>query len=165
MRRRSSATWTRVKGGVVTIRLRDDVPTLMMVAGRSYRVGQVGAFLRVPLGYTQLYGVCTLVGAAAAPVHNEAPASPHHRCLSATLFGESIGDVFERGVSQYPTIDDEVHLVTPQERGVPIGAGPSAVPVCPKEGTVARLPLERLRPLPVASGGRRRLQPCASGST
>ena len=55
-----------VKGGVVTIRLRDDVPTLMMVAGRSYRIGQVGAFLRVPLGYTQLYGVCTLVGAAAA---------------------------------------------------------------------------------------------------
>jgi hypothetical protein len=107
-----------VKGGVVAIRLRDDVPTFMMVDGRSYRAGQVGAFLRIPLGYTQLYAVCTLVGAAAAPQAEELSAQPGHRWLSATLFGESIGGVFERGVSQYPTIDDEVHLVTPQDMRV-----------------------------------------------
>lgn len=107
-----------VKGAVVTIRLRDDVPTFMMVGGRSYRVGQIGAFLRIPLGYTQLYGVCTLVGAAAAPHGEGEGAPPGHRWLSATLFGESIGGVFERGVSQYPTIDDEVHLVTPQDMQV-----------------------------------------------
>jgi len=107
-----------VKGGVVTIHLRDDVPMFMMVDGRSYRVGQVGAFLRIPLGYTQLYAVCTLVGAAAAPKSNESTAPPGHRWLSATLFGESIGGVFERGVSQYPTIEDEVHLVTPQDMRV-----------------------------------------------
>ncbi|MGD0261752.1 MAG: ATP-binding protein [Verrucomicrobiota bacterium] len=104
-----------VRGGVVAIRLRDDVPTFMMVDGRSYRAGQVGAFLRIPLGYTQLYAVCTLVGAAVAPQSEGAGAPPGHRWLSATLFGESIGGVFERGVSQYPTIDDEVHLVTPQD--------------------------------------------------
>lgn len=111
-----------VKGGVVTIRLRDDLPTLMMVSGRSYRVGQVGAFLRIPLGYAQLYGVCTLVGAAAAPGHDDVQASPNHRWLSVTLFGESMGDVFERGVSQYPTIDDEVHLVTSQDMRVIYGS-------------------------------------------
>lgn len=111
-----------VKGGVVTIRLRDDVPTFIMVDGRSYRVGQVGAFLRIPLGYTQLYAVCTIVGAAAAP-QTEAPnARPGYRYLSATLFGESIGGVFERGVSQYPTIDDEVHFVTPQDMRVIYGS-------------------------------------------
>lgn len=104
-----------VKGGVVTIRLGDNVPTFMMVAGRSYRVGQVGAFLRIPLGYTRLYAVCTLVGAAAAPQAGLQGGEPGHRWLSATLFGESIGGIFERGVSQYPTIDDEVHLVTPQD--------------------------------------------------
>lgn len=38
-----------VKGGVVTIRLRDDIPTFMMVDGRSYRVGRSEAFLRIPL--------------------------------------------------------------------------------------------------------------------
>ena len=109
-----------VKGGVVTIRLRprEDVPTFMLVDGRSYRVGQVGAFLRIPLGYTQLYAVCTLVGAAAAPLADESPDPPEHRWLAGTLFGESIGDVFERGVSQYPTIEDEVHLVTPRDMRV-----------------------------------------------
>ena len=105
-----------VKGGLVTIRLRprEDVPTFMLVDGRSYRVGQVGAFLRIPLGYTHLYAVCTLVGAAAAPRTDGSPHPPEHRWLAATLFGESIGGVFERGVSQYPTIEDEVHLVTPK---------------------------------------------------
>ncbi len=111
-----------VRGGVVTIRLRDDVPTFMMVSGRTYRVGQIGAFLRIPLGYTQLYAVCTLVGAAAAPVGADAGAPPGHRWLSATLFGESIGGAFERGVSQYPTIEDGVHLVTPQDMKVIYGS-------------------------------------------
>lgn len=111
-----------VKGGVVTIRLHDDVPTFMMVSGRSYRVGQIGAFLRIPLGYTQLYAVCTLVGAAAAPVRDEPSVALGHRWLSSTLFGESIGGVFERGVSQYPTIEDEVHLVTPEDMRVIYGS-------------------------------------------
>ncbi len=111
-----------VKGGVVTIRLRDDVPTFMMVDGRSYRMGQVGAFLRIPLGYTQLYAVCTLVGAAAAPQSEETTSQPGHRWLSATLFGESISGIFERGVSQYPTIEDEVHLVSPQDMRVIYGS-------------------------------------------
>jgi len=111
-----------VKGGVVTIRLHDDVPTFIMVSGQSYRVGQVGGFLRMPLGYTNLYAVCTLVGAAAAPVRDEVTAPPGHRWLSATLFGESIGGVFERGVSQYPTIEDEVHLVTPYDMRVIYGS-------------------------------------------
>ena len=111
-----------VKGGVVTIRLQDDVPTFMMVDGRSYRIGQVGAFLRIPLGYTQLYAVCTLVGAAAAPQSEGLVSPPGHRWLSATLYGESIGGVFERGISQYPTIEDEVHLVSPQDMRVIYGS-------------------------------------------
>jgi hypothetical protein len=111
-----------VKGGVVTIRLIDDVPTFIMLDGRSYRVGQVGAFLRIPLGYTQLYAVCTIVGADAAPQTEVPNARPGYRYLSATLFGESIGGVFERGVSLYPTIDDEVHFVTPQDMRVIYGS-------------------------------------------
>ncbi len=111
-----------VKGGVLTIRLHDDLPTFMMVDGHSYRVGQVGAFLRIPLGYTHIYGVCTLVGAAAAPQNEESNSTFGNKWLSATLFGESIGGEFERGVSQYPTIEDEVHLVTPQDMKVIYGS-------------------------------------------
>lgn len=41
-----------VKGSVVTVRLQDKIPTLIMVGGESYRIGQIGAFVRIPLGYT-----------------------------------------------------------------------------------------------------------------
>lgn len=97
-----------------------------MVGGHSYRVGQIGAFLRIPLGYTQLYGVCTQVGADAMP-HPGPDRDPSvlefepdsrlsgFRWLSLALFGESIGNSFDRGVAQFPTVGDEVHLVTPTD--------------------------------------------------
>lgn len=57
-----------VTGSVVRVRLREDMPsTLVMIGGESYRVGQIGGFFRVPLGYTNLYAVCTQIGADAAP--------------------------------------------------------------------------------------------------
>ena len=101
-----------VSGNIVTVGLKDDIPTLIMIEGFSYRIGQIGAFVRIPIGYTNLYAVCTLVGAAATPQRQDTEALPGHRWLTVTLFGESVGDYFERGVSQYPTIEDEVHLVT-----------------------------------------------------
>lgn len=39
-----------------------------MIGGESYRVGQIGGFFRVPLGYANLYAVCTQIGADAAPL-------------------------------------------------------------------------------------------------
>ena len=104
-----------VSGSTVTIQLKEDVPSLVMIGGQSYRIGQIGAFIRIPVGYTQLYAVCTLVGSAAAPILDDDTTIPGHRWMRVTLFGESMGEIFERGVSQYPTIDDEVHLVTPKD--------------------------------------------------
>ncbi len=82
--------------------------------------------MRVPLGYTSLYGVCTQVGADAAPpfvpeeaqpppMYNEALPPPDYRWLTIALFGEAVGGHFDRGVGQYPTVGDEIHLVTPQD--------------------------------------------------
>ena len=103
-----------VTGAKVSVRLRGDMPsTLVMVAGASYRIGQIGGFARIPLGYTDLYGICTEVGAAAAP--QGAPENVERsdqRWMTVTLFGESLGGKFERGVSQHPTVGDSVHLVT-----------------------------------------------------
>jgi uncharacterized protein len=114
-----------VTGAIVRVRLREDMPsTLVMIAGESYRVGQIGGFFRVPLGYTNLYSVCTQIGADAAP-----PGSAEgvfgaaletdtqlrlsgYRWMTIVLFGEGLGSEFERGVGQYPTVGDEVHLVT-----------------------------------------------------
>jgi uncharacterized protein len=114
-----------VTGGVVRVKLRDDVPsTVVLIDGESYRIGQIGAFLRIPLGYAQLYAVCTQVGADALPpsqIVGPPTYSPEpqvekelagYRWMTIALFGEAIGRKFDRGVSQYPTVGDEVHLVT-----------------------------------------------------
>ena len=113
-----------VTGALVRVRLRDDMPsTLIMIKGISYRVGQIGGFFRVPLGYTNLYAVCTQIGADAAPrIADGDPSNPLEddfqnrlagfRWMSIVLFGEGVADEFERGVGQYPTVGDEVHIVT-----------------------------------------------------
>ena len=114
-----------VTGAVVRVRLREDMPsTLVMIGGESYRVGQVGGFLRIPLGYSNLYAVCTQIGADAAPSGAAEGADltgleedlesrlSGYRWMTVVLFGEGLGSTFERGVGQYPTVGDEVHLVT-----------------------------------------------------
>ncbi len=114
-----------VAGAVVRVRLREDMPsTLVMIGGQSYRVGQIGGFFRVPLGYTNLYAVCTQIGADAAPPNSveellaaalETDSQVRlsgYRWMTVVLFGEGLGGEFERGVGQYPTVGDEVHLVT-----------------------------------------------------
>ncbi len=127
-----------VTGGVIRVRLRDDMPsTLVLIEGESYRVGQIGAFFRVPLGYTHLYAVCTQVGADAAPPNETAQllTAPldedtrlklsGYRWMTIVLFGEALGGRFERGVGQYPTVGDEVHIVTNFDLRVVYGAGSS----------------------------------------
>lgn len=105
------------------MRLQGLPTTLVLVEGESYRVGQLGAFVRIPLGYTDLYAICTQVGADAAPpqpVEEPAPIpapeaaadADSYRWMSVSLFGEAVGGYFDRGVGQYPTVGDEVHLVT-----------------------------------------------------
>lgn len=114
-----------VTGAVLRVRLREDMPsTLVMISGESYRVGQIGGFFRLPLGYTNLYAVCTQIGADAAPPGSAAggygaPLEDDkqlhlsgYRWMTIVLFGEALGGEFERGVGQYPTVGDEVHLVT-----------------------------------------------------
>jgi hypothetical protein len=124
-----------VSGGVLRIRLRTDMPTtLVLVAGDSYRVGQIGGFFRVPVGYTQLYAVCSQVGADAAPPEISSFGSiierddakdaglAGFRWMTLVLFGESVSRQFERGVGQYPTIGDEVHFVTDSDLSVIYGS-------------------------------------------
>ena len=98
--------------------------TLVMIEGDSYRVGQIGGFFRLPLGYVNLFAVCTQVGAdaapspgpdamAAAPLEDESKENlSGYRWMTVVLFGEGLAGQFERGVGQYPTVGDEVHIVT-----------------------------------------------------
>ena len=57
-----------VNGSIVTVQLSDDVKSNMpVIDGIVYRIGQVGSFVKIPLGYVNLFGIVNQVGAAAIP--------------------------------------------------------------------------------------------------
>jgi DNA helicase HerA-like ATPase len=104
---------TAVSGASVTVRLAESLASgLAIIDGRTYRVGQVGSFVRVPQGYQDLYGVVCEVGASAAPNNMPVDFSDAARWMRVELAGEAIGNHFARGLSQHPNINDAVHIVT-----------------------------------------------------
>jgi hypothetical protein len=49
---------TAVSGASVTVKLTESLASgLAVINGHTYRVGQVGSFVRIPQGYQALYGV------------------------------------------------------------------------------------------------------------
>ncbi|WP_339810357.1 ATP-binding protein [uncultured Imperialibacter sp.] len=120
----SSQTYTTighvksVNGSRLSIKLSDDIKSsIPIIDGVVYRVGQIGSFVRIPLGYANLYGIVTQAGAEAIPekligISSASDNLMSSRWITVVLVGERIRDRFERGVIQYPTPEDEVHLVT-----------------------------------------------------
>ena len=103
-----------VQGATIAVALdKDTVSGLAFLEGHGYRIGQIGSFLRIPIGFTDLFGVVSHVGAGAVP-EAVSDAEPYgYRWVKVQLIGEGARTgKFARGVSQYPTIGDEVHLVT-----------------------------------------------------
>lgn len=107
-----------INGSRISVKLSDDFKSSMpIIEGVVYRIGQIGSFVRIPLGYAHLYGIIIQAGAEAIPdkiketidINSLNIAS---RWITVVLVGERIGKKFERGVIQYPAPDDEVHLVT-----------------------------------------------------
>ena len=106
-------TVASVSGSNISVHLAQSVASgLSIIEGRSYRIGQVGSFIRIPQGYQDLFGIVSEVGAKAAPVEADTELSETGRWMQLQLVGESIGGVFERGISQYPNIGDSVHITT-----------------------------------------------------
>ena len=102
-----------VAGSTVSVRQAESVASgIAIIAGRSYRVGQVGSFVRIPQGYHDLYGVISEVGAQATPETLVDARQRGESWMTVQLVGEIVETSFERGISQYPGINDEVHLVT-----------------------------------------------------
>jgi Helicase HerA, central domain len=106
----------QVTGSTVSVKQVDSLFSGMaIIDGRTYRIGQVGGFVRIPQGYQDLFGVVSQVGADAVPEALREKETQSKRWLTVQLIGESIGSSFERGISQYPSIEDEVHLVTEKD--------------------------------------------------
>ena len=114
-----------VCGTTITVALTDETATgVSFVSGECYRVGQVGSFVCIPIGFVNLYGLVSQVGAGAAPA-KEGELLPYgNRWLQVQLVGEGKrGGSFQRGISQHPTIDDKVHIVTEKDLKAIYGPG------------------------------------------
>ena len=109
-----------VSGNTVSVQFYDTIKSNMpVINGIVYRIGQIGSFLKVPLGYANLYGIVTQIGASAIPERLRIEEEDldfskwgNHQFLTIALIGEQTGRKFERGVFQSPTTGDKVHLVT-----------------------------------------------------
>lgn len=124
----------RVIGAKVFVEISQDIPSASpIINGRLYRLGQVGSFVRIPLGFINLYGIVAMVGASPAvdQMDTEKALLVGQRWLEIQLLGESQGkEGFKRGVSLFPTLDDEVHIVTEDDLIVIYGtSGPSMVEI------------------------------------
>ncbi|WP_336703455.1 ATP-binding protein [Chryseobacterium indologenes] len=117
-----------ISGNSISVKLFDNIKSNMpIIDGVVYRIGQIGSFVRIPLGYANLYGIVTQIGSAAIPESlREAVAKDYDhlkntRWINIVLVGEQIGRKFERGVTQYPTTSDKVHLVTVKDLDIVYG--------------------------------------------
>jgi hypothetical protein len=106
---------TSVSGASILVELTPQVMSgLLVIEGKTHRIGQVGSFVRIPQGYNNLFGIISETAE-----HSESKDSSNKistsRQIKVELVGESIGSDFERGISQFPSISEEVHLVTEQD--------------------------------------------------
>ena len=106
-----------VNGTTVSISLsKESLTGFVYIDGQGYRVGQIGSFIRIPIGFNDLFGIISQVGASAVPGKQTENQCPAYRWMTIQLIGEGPRNgVFHRGLSQYPTIGDEVHLVSEKE--------------------------------------------------
>lgn len=106
-----------VNGTTVSISLsKDSLSGFVYIDGQGYRVGQIGSFVRIPIGFNDLFGLISQVGASAVPDKYTDQELSGNRWMTIQLIGEGPRNgVFQRGLSQYPTVGDEVHLVSEKE--------------------------------------------------
>jgi uncharacterized protein len=83
---------------------------IVVLEGRNYRIGQVGSFVKIPLGYNHLYGVISESNESSTG-DAEIGIAKDRKWIKVELVGESLGNVFDRGISEYPSIGDQVHFV------------------------------------------------------
>lgn len=126
-----------VNGPTISVTLESGTLSgLAFIDGHGYKIGQVGSFVRIPMGYVDLFGVVSQVGASAIP-EQLAAVEPHgHRWMTVQLIGEGQrGGEFRRGVSQHPTVGDSVHLMVEEDLARVYGR--TEAPNCVRVGHLA----------------------------
>lgn len=109
-------TVINVDSSNVEVQVSEDIPSSApIINGRLYRIGQIGTLVKIPVGNIKLYGIVASVSNMPNKIIDNNTIIPDKgsRYLQVQLVGEKIGNAkFERGVGTFPTINDEVHIVT-----------------------------------------------------
>lgn len=104
-----------VNSSSVEVEISRDIPSATpIINGRLYKLGQIGTFVKIPVGGLTLFGIVSSVSNTPSLVEvNKYEPDYGSRFLQVQLIGEQLGgDSFKKGVGTYPTINDEVHIVT-----------------------------------------------------
>ncbi len=100
-----------VSSSCLAVELADSMSSgITILEGKNYRIGQVGSFVKIPLGYNQLFGVISESNESSS-LENDQKFLSQRRWIRVELIGEIIGGEFDRGISEYPSIGDDVHIV------------------------------------------------------
>jgi len=108
-----------VMGSTVTVKLLEEVAgSAPLYEGRIYHIGQIGSLVTLPQGPIRLIAAVTMLGISELTTPPEPVMVPQQgeRWLKVQLLGEldALGK-FQRGVSIFPSLDDEVRFATSQE--------------------------------------------------
>jgi len=107
-----------VNSGSVEVEISKDIPSAApIINGRLYKIGQIGTFVKFPIGSLTLYGIVSSVSNTPISIEN-IHYEPNYgsRFLQVQLIGEKLGnEKFQKGVGTFPTINDEVHIVTEED--------------------------------------------------
>ena len=111
----------QVLGATVTVELAPELAGIAPIwRGRLVSVGQVGSIVQIPHGSLTLLGSVVLVGISelSRPLSSTQEMEQGKRWLEIRMLGEvdAFGK-FQRGVSIYPGLDDEVHFLTADDLG------------------------------------------------
>lgn len=104
----------RVDSNIVEVEISDRIPSSSpIIGGKVYKIGQIGTFVKIPVGNVNSYGIVASVSNTPSKAsESELKQIIGSRFLTVNLIGEKVGNGnFEKGIGLYPTINDEVHIV------------------------------------------------------
>lgn len=106
-----------VDSRTIEVEISDDIPSASpIINGKVYKLGQIGTFVKIIAGNVTTFGLVDSVSNTQSKINETTSVNNGSRFLTVSLVGEKVGNrQFEKGIGLYPTINDEVHLVTEED--------------------------------------------------
>ena len=114
-----------VNSSAVEVEISKEIPSAApIIHGRVYKLGQIGTFVKIPVGSLTLFGLVSSVSNVPSSIETTSYDPDYGaRFLQIQLIGEQVGNAgFEKGVGTYPTINDDVHIVTEDDLSIIYGS-------------------------------------------